>query len=146
MGRLGNRGLWALGDTVNAMCRAQLKEGHAAPTTWNAGQPRDGSRSSTDVRTRSSGFFGLDFASFYGCPTVPGAYRRRMRDNERHRVLCAGCGDVIGEYEPVWIENEDGAWQPSSLLRLGAVARGSTRAMRHASCAVNDAPPGRLSD
>ncbi len=84
----------------------------------------------------------VNCASFYGCPTLRGAYRRRMPNDERDRLLCAGCGDVIGEYEPVWIEDEDGAWHPSSLLKLDGAARVSTRGAWHASCAVNDASPG----
>jgi hypothetical protein len=83
----------------------------------------------------------LDFASFYGCLTLPGAYRRRMGNDEHNRLLYAGCGDVIGVYERAWIEERDGTWHPSSGLNLADAARASARGVWHASCAVNDGPP-----
>lgn len=64
-----------------------------------------------------------------------------MRDDKRDRPLCAGCGDVIGEYEPAWVENQDGTWHPSSLLNLGDDARKSALRLWHAGCAVTNAPP-----
>jgi hypothetical protein len=35
------------------------------------------------------------------------------------RPLCARCGDRIGVYEPIWLEQPDGTRVRSGLLALG---------------------------
>ena len=38
-------------------------------------------------------------------------------------LTCAGCGDRIGVYEPLWWEQPDGSITDAALLALGQDAR-----------------------
>ena len=46
-------------------------------------------------------------------------------------LLCAGCGDVIGVYEPAWVEAGDSSLHPSSALNLN---RESAKARKRDRC------------
>jgi hypothetical protein len=54
---------------------------------------------------------------------------------------CAGCGDRIGVYEPLWIEDADGALVPASLLNLDDGQRARAIALWHLGCVVSNFPP-----
>ena len=56
-------------------------------------------------------------------------------------MLCAACGDVIGVYEPAWIERPDGTLHRASMLSLDDRIRLTSPRAWHASCTINDDPP-----
>jgi hypothetical protein len=47
---------------------------------------------------------------------------------------CPICGDVIGVYEPVFVEHADGTTTRSSLLNLDPQERAGAAALYHAAC------------
>jgi len=56
---------------------------------------------------------------------------------------CAGCGERIGVYEPMWWEGSDGSIVESSLLAVGEDARGGrahSRFYHHGCLAPDEAP------
>ena len=55
--------------------------------------------------------------------------------------LCVACGDVVGVYEPCWIERSDGTLHPSSLLNLDTTARDAAIRVWHTGCVIQDFPP-----
>jgi hypothetical protein len=57
------------------------------------------------------------------------------------RLSCSGCGDVIGVYEPAWVEAADGSLHPSSLLNLDETLRRTSRRIWHGACVIDDYPP-----
>ena len=60
---------------------------------------------------------------------------------DAERVHCAGCGEVVGLYEPAWVERADGTLHPSSLLNLDAQERREAIRVWHAGCVIDDFPP-----
>jgi hypothetical protein len=61
--------------------------------------------------------------------------------NGTTRWRCAACGEVIGVYERVWLEDPDGRLAATSLLNLGAdVAPGAVRLL-HSGCIRPAEPP-----
>ena len=63
-----------------------------------------------------------------------------MQGREEH-LLCARCGDVIGVYEPAWLEYPDGRIVRSSRLNLDHDERHSASRIYHLGCLVPDHPP-----
>jgi len=67
--------------------------------------------------------------------------QRGVIGTDQDRGICSGCGDVVGLYEPAWIEFEDGTLHPSSLLNLDRDARTRARRIWHAGCVIDESPP-----
>jgi len=74
-------------------------------------------------------------------------YKRRVygtwmadgrRQGGRPHGVCDRCGDVIGVYEPVWIEHDDGRITEGSLLGLDSDSRRKVRRTFHRDCVVPD--------
>ena len=67
-----------------------------------------------------------------------------MRDdrggNGSARWRCAACGDVIGVYERVWLEDPDGRLAATSLLNLGADVPPRAVRLFHAGCTAAAEP------
>jgi hypothetical protein len=56
------------------------------------------------------------------------------------RRVCARCGQVIGDYEPAWVEDpNDGTLRRSSLQDLDERMRAAAPQVWHAHCVVGDA-------
>ena len=49
---------------------------------------------------------------------------------------CAGCGDRIGVYEPLWLEHADGSRVRAGLLTLGAVS--AEHRLFHTGCLADE--------
>ena len=59
-------------------------------------------------------------------------------------LLCAGCGDRIGMYEPLWCELPDGALGSSSYLNLSCEQRRGRSRFWHLGCLAPDAVPAEI--
>jgi hypothetical protein len=58
-----------------------------------------------------------------------------MPEHDDHpRPRCAVCSEVIGVYEPVWIEHSSGSLRRTSLLRLDRAEREGAAAIYHDDC------------
>lgn len=62
-------------------------------------------------------------------------------NSTHHR--CAGCGDRIGVYEPIWLQHVDGSLANTSLLNLGDQVLTGAEAPRmfHLGCLAPDELP-----
>ena len=85
--------------------------------------------------------------------TTPGVqWRRLSADTERLLggvmtepfLLCAGCGERIGMYEPLWCELPGGALGSSSYLNLSCEQRRGRWRCWHVGCLAPDAVPAEL--
>ena len=54
----------------------------------------------------------------------------------RAQLRCAGCGDVIGVYERLLVEHEDGTLYSSSILSLSERDRARGARLWHLGCAA----------
>jgi len=66
--------------------------------------------------------------------TARAAYRARMGESDL--LVCDGCGDLIGVYEPAWVEHADGTLTASSRLNLDHFDRQTAKRLWHAGCIV----------
>jgi hypothetical protein len=58
------------------------------------------------------------------------------------RPVCAGCGDRVGVYEPIWLETPDGGVHHTSLLALsGEDSTSPARVYYHLGCLPTDLVP-----
>jgi hypothetical protein len=61
--------------------------------------------------------------------------------DERWWKHCAGCGDRIGIYEPIWVEHPDNGTVRSSYLNLAAFERPQTWRAWHVDCLTPENDP-----
>ena len=59
-------------------------------------------------------------------------------------LLCAGCGERIGIYEPLWCELPDGTLGSSSYLNLSCEQRRGRSRFWHLGCLAPDAVPAEI--
>jgi hypothetical protein len=64
----------------------------------------------------------------------------RSTAHGRTRPYCAGCGERIGVYEPIWLHHDDGTLQRTSWLALNGHLhpRDSEVRLFHIGCLATD--------
>jgi hypothetical protein len=72
----------------------------------------------------------------------------RGDDEKQTRSVCANCRDILGVYEPIWIELTDGTLRSSSLLNISSDTPSgeSCTRMWHLDCLDHDAIPAPRPD